>query len=365
MAQDKLLEIDEIKTADVTASFDIQCSASQSPDAVGQMRRVTTKGRKFALHFDPRTIVLGKFGQFFLYTFFLEDLQAGQKRWYQCTAQVSSRGAFLDRNIVVLFRVSHGANVDEGELELPVHSIAKQDFIGVVTRDIPAKANLSSPSGLEVTVHNLLSEMDVVVDGKVQVSSDHPNYWKAVGLCDLGDGKQFRVRAGETRVIQLQIEPKKLPALLSTLTSVKPDGQHERLNVEVSYASDFGGPNRILLVPIQVRFVPSLASLVVALFAGSFLGTIAGQLLPNAWQGTKTVLKTAAKALVFSLVAELFAMLLVALGSRFVIIQFDLDPWQFLPVFFIGFVVSGGKEVLKYLGFTKQSTEDKRLEEGT
>ncbi|MCU1348336.1 MAG: hypothetical protein JWO56_1366, partial [Acidobacteria bacterium] len=48
--------------------------------------------------------------------------------------------------------------------------------------------------------------------------------------------------------------------------------------------------------------------------------------------------------------AELFAMFLVGHGSKFVILHFDLDPWQFLPAFFIGFAISGGKEVLSYIG---------------
>ena len=122
----------------------------------------------------------------------------------------------------------------------------------------------------------------------------------------------------------------------------------------LSYSSDLGGVQRTKPVNIVVRFVPSLISLIVALLGGSLVGTVAAQFLPGTWKGFYAMGQRAARGIVFSFVAELFAMLLVALGSKFVILQFDLDPWQFLPVFFIGFAISGGKEVLSYIGLVKQ-----------
>ncbi len=134
---------------------------------------------------------------------------------------------------------------------------------------------------------------------------------------------------------------------------MKPDAVHETVTALISYSSDYGGVQRTKPVNIAVRFTPSLISLIVALFGGSLLGTLAAQFLPGTWKGLRTVAHMAARGIIFSLVAELFAMLLVALGSKFVILQFDLDPWQFLPVFFIGFAISGGKEVLSYIGLVK------------
>jgi hypothetical protein len=145
-----------------------------------------------------------------------------------------------------------------------------------------------------------------------------------------------------------------LTTLLATLGSVKPDAVHETITAVISYRSDLGGVQRTKPVNILVRFVPSLISLIVALFSGSLLGTLAAQFLPGTWKGFYPMGQKAARGIVFSVVAELFAMLLVALGSKFVILQFDLDPWQFLPVFFIGFAISGGREVLIYMGLVKQ-----------
>ena len=133
---------------------------------------------------------------------------------------------------------------------------------------------------------------------------------------------------------------------------MKPDAVHETVTAVISYKSDLGGVQRTKPVNIVVRFVPSLISLIVALFAGSLVGTLAAQFLPGTWKGFNAMARMAARGIVFSFVAELFAMFLVALGSKFVILQFDLDPWQFLPVFFIGFAISGGKDVLSFIGLT-------------
>ena len=55
------------------------------------------------------------------------------------------------------------------------------------------------------------------------------------------------------------------------------DAAHENVTAVVSYRSDLGGVQRTKPVNIVVRFVPSLISLIVALFAGSLTGTLAAQ----------------------------------------------------------------------------------------
>src|SRR5215472_16026915 len=179
--------------------------------------------------------------------------------------------------------------------------------------------------------------------------------YQTINEVKLSDGKKVRIHPGETIAVQLQLTPKRVPALLSTRTSVKPHGTHDNLQVTVNYASAFGGANHEQTKDVGVRFAPSLLNLVVALLCGSLFGTAAAQLLPGMWKGWKDTGQKALRGLLFALVAELFAMLLAALGSKFILIQFDLDPWQFLPVFFIGFAVSGGKEVISYLGLSQAS----------
>lgn len=356
-AVERVLVFDDVKKTDLQANFQSDCVATQPPANFKHLQRVPTKTNAFFLYFDPSLIEPAKFGKYFDYTFYVAVNGANPAVWYSCGAQVYTQGAFLDRSETAHFTVKVGNVTDDGALDVPLHSIASLHFIEITSVTKPAKVDLSQSTGIELSLHNLLPDQDLLVDTTIQVTASHPDYWVTmanVKLDDAGSKDVIRIRPGDTSLVRLHLQPQKLPTLLATLGSVKPDAVHETVTAVISYQSDLGGVGRTKPVNIAVRFVPSLLSLIVGLFAGSLLGTVAAQFLPGTWKGFYAMGQRAARGLVFSIVAELFAMLLVALGSKFVILQFELDPWQFLPVFFIGFGISGGKEVLSYIGLVKQ-----------
>lgn len=356
-AVERVLAFDDVRTTDLQANFQCDCVATQPPAGFQKLQRVPTKSNAFFLYFDPSLTEPARFGKFFDYTFYVAPAGANSSVWYTCGTQVYTQGAFLDRSETVHFFVSIGGVNDNGVLDVPLHSIASRDFLEVTSTTSPAKVDLSQSNGIELSLHNLLPDQDLLVDPEIQATASHPGYWISTANVKLEDGlskEVVRIHPGETSLVRIRLEPQKLTTLLATLGSVRPDAVHETITAVLSYRSDLGGVLRTKPVNIAVRFAPSLISLIVALFGGSLLGTIAAQFLPGTWKGLYAVGQRAARGIVFSFVAELFAMLLVALGSKFVILQFDLDPWQFLPVFFIGFVVSGGKEVLSYMGLLKQ-----------
>lgn len=356
-AVDRVLVFDDVRTTDLQANFQCDCVATQPPAGFQKLQRVPTKTNAFFLYFDPSLTEPARFGKFFDYTFYVAAAGANPPVWYTCGTQVYTQGAFLDRSETVHFTVHIGATTDDGVLDVPLHSIASRDFIEVTPKTNPAKVDLSQSTGIELSLHNLLTDQDLLVDPEIQATASHPGYWvsmKDVKLEDARPDDEIRIHPGDTALVRLRLEPQKLTTLLATLGSVKPDAVHENVTAVLSYRSDLGGVLRTKPVNIAVRFAPSLVSLIFALLSGSLLGTVAAQFLPGTWKGLYAMGRRAARGIVFSFVAELFAMLLVALGSKFVILQFDLDPWQFLPVFFIGFVVSGGKEVLSYMGLARQ-----------
>ncbi len=352
-----MLVFDDVKKTDLQANFQSDCVATQPPANFQKLQRVPTRTNAFLLYFDPTQIEPARFGKFFDYAFYVAAADASPAVWYTCGTQVYTQGAFLDRSETVHFTVHVGGATDDGALDVPLHSIASRDFIEIATTTKPAKVDLSQSSGIVLSLHSLLVDQDLLVEPSVEATASHPGYWVStanVKLAAAGSKDVIRIHPGDTSLVRLQLEPRKLPTLLATLGSVKPDAVHENVTAVISYRSDLGGVLRTKPVNMVVRFVPSLISLIVALFGGSVLGTLAAQFLPGTWKGFSAMAHMAARGIVFSFVAELFAMLLVALGSKFVILQFDLDPWQFLPVFFIGFAISGGKEVLRYIGLVKQ-----------
>jgi hypothetical protein len=356
-AIERVLVFDDIKKTDLQATFQSDCVATQPPADYQKLQRVPTKTNAFFLYFDPSLIEPARFGKFFDYSFYLAVAGANPPVWYSCGTQVYTQGAFLDRSETAHFTVQIGNAVDDGALDVPLHSIASRDFIEITSATNPAKVDLSQSTGIELSLHNLLPDQDLLVETSIQATASHPGYWVSTENVKLEyalSKEVIRIHPGDTSLVRLQLEPKKLPTLLATLGSVKPDAVHETVTAVLSYRSDLGGVLRTKPVNIAVRFAPSLLSLIVALFSGSLIGTLAAQFLPGTWKGFYAMGQKAARGIVFSFVAELFAMLLVALGSKFVILQFDLDPWQFLPVFFIGFAISGGKEVLHYMGLVKE-----------
>lgn len=361
---ERVLVFDDVKKTDLQANFQSDCVATQPPANFQQLQRVPTKTNAFFLYFDPSLIEPARFGKFFDYTFYVAATGAKPPVWYSCGTQVYTQGAFLDRSETAHFTIQVGDVIDDGALDVPLHSIASRDFIEITLVTNPAKVDLSQSTGIELSLHNLLPDQDLLVEPSVHATASHPGYWVStenVKLQDAMSREIIRIGPGDSSLVRLQLEPKKLPTLLATLGSVKPEAAHENITTVLSYRSDLGGVLRTKPVNIAVRFAPSLISLIVALLAGSLVGTLAAQFLPGTWKGLYAMGQMAARGIVFSFVAELFAMLLVALGSKFVILQFDLDPWQFLPVFFIGFAISGGKEVLSYIGLVKQqkaSTEN-------
>jgi hypothetical protein len=356
-AVERVLVFDDVKKTDLQANFQSDCVATQPPSNFQRLQRVPTKTNAFFLYFDPSLIEAARFGKFFDYTFYVAAAGTRPPVWYSCGTQVYTQGAFLDRSETAHFTIQLGGVVDDGSLDVPLHSIASRDFLEISSVTTPAKVDLSQSTGIELSLHSLLPDQDLLVETAIQATASHPGYWVSTSNVRMQDAMSkdvIRIRPGDTSLVRLRLEPNKLPTLLATLGSVKPDAVHENITAVVSYRSDLGGTQRMKPVNIAVRFAPSLISLIVALLTGSLLGTLAAQFLPGTWKGLYVMGQHAARGIVFSVVAELFAMLLVALGSKFVILQFDLDPWQFLPVFFIGFAVSGGKEVLSYIGLVKQ-----------
>ncbi|MEA2328426.1 MAG: hypothetical protein QOE68_3385, partial [Thermoanaerobaculia bacterium] len=287
-AVERVLVFDDVKKTDLQASFQSDCVATQPPSNFQKLQRVPTKAHAFFLYFDQSLIEPARFGKFFDYTFYVAVAGANPPVWYTCGTQVYTQGAFLDRSETVHFTANVGGAIDDGALDVPLHSIASRDFIEITSVTTPARVDLSQSTGIELALHSLLSDQDLLVDPSVQATASHPGYWVSTANVKLEYALSkdvIRIHPGDTSIVRLQLEPKKLPTLLATLGSVKPDAVHENVTAVLSYKSDLGGVQRTKPVNIAVRFAPSLISLIVALLTGSLMGTLAAQFLPGTWKG--------------------------------------------------------------------------------
>lgn len=348
---DLTLELDPVNNQNVDVSFKPAIGVPADKPADTDLKEMTdtlTLRHKYRVYADPRDIAPGKFSTFFLYDIYAFDTAA--QRWSKFEVKAIPR-PFVDTRQTVHFTLTRAQSNDEGSIDLPLHSFGGQ-LINVPSPSSPLKVGVSSGGSVELQIQNLSPALAVTVSKEAQLRIQNSRLWDSkTGEIELNGGKDLSLSPGGSSSVTFSVIPNRMQALLATLTSLKPEQAHDHLSLQITYAAAEGGVGKSSgELNIPVRFEPSLLNLIAALVIGSLLGMFASQFLPGVWQGWRTLPKQAGRALLFSAVAEIIAMLLVGLGSRFVIFTFDLDPWQFLPVLVIGLLVSGGKKLLDVIG---------------
>lgn len=354
-AQSELtLQFDPVNNQGVDVTFEpaIGVATDKPSDAdLKEMTDTLTLRHKYRIYADLRDIAPGKFSTFFLYDIYALDTAA--QRWSKFEVKAIPR-PFVDTRQTVHFTLTRIQASDEGSIDLPLHSFGGQ-LLSASPQGFPLKVSVSSGGALELRVQNPSPTLAVTVSKQAQLRISSSKLWDSkTSDIELNGGKDLSLGPGATSSVTFSVVPNKMHALLATLTSLKPEQAHDHLWLQITYAAEQGGVVKSTgELDIPVRFEPSLLNLFAALVIGSLLGTFASQFLPGVWQGWRTLLQQAGRALLLSVVAEIIALLLVGLGSRFVIFTFDLDPWQFLPVLVIGLLVSGGKKLLDVIGIGK------------
>src|SRR5205807_1647616 len=190
------------------------------------------------------------------------------------------------------------------------------------------------------------------VVSRAEIYFGHPGFWNPPsGLIALSNKEEIIIQSGSSETLHLDLHPHRIYALFATWKHVKPDEGNDTVSLKIVYTSQFnpGIPHEILIL-IPIRFIPSFPNLGVFLLMGLMLGTLVRQMFFRIPIASLATLKTLATNLIFVVGIEALAMALVFLGSKFVLFGLELDPWQTITVFLIGFFVGlGGKKTLDAL----------------
>lgn len=334
--------------SDLGVTLQPDCKTTTQPALDGMRKALTTQGH-FALYFDPDSIkpLPGVASGGFRYTFYVADRRGPSLEWTLCDTQVFPHGPFFDGNQQVPFKIVADGVEETGVMEnVPFHSLANNYFLEFIKPSAPTPIELSGTKELPIPLRSLVKDIPVTIARQVTVKSDNPGYWDS--WAEAGLPAVTNLTNKDTTVNVSAPPLRVMKVLFGTLTSLKPDAAHDKITVTLHYRCGLG-VDRYQPIEIPVRFVPTLPSLLFALFAGSVLGTLAGQTLPGVWKGWRPAAERAGRAILLSALAEAFAFLLVAQGSKFTLFDIELDPRQFLSVFFIGLFVSGGRALFKLL----------------
>jgi hypothetical protein len=329
---DVTLTLTNVSHGDVSVTFDPDLARTVNApplQLLPQMKRSVNTHHRLRLYCDIENISEDKFGRTFNYRFILasEDLS----RWWEINETVRPTSKFIDRLEAVTYSAKAADLEDEGTIELPMHSSLGIDLIKVVPKSSPAPINISGGSA-EVDITNLSPDLGIRLDPPiVQMNSENWNTVPSISI--------LPVEAGSVSKLSIPLSPRRMKALFATFQSIKPETVHDTVRVTFYYASQYSGIKRKLDLDVNVHFEPSYWSLMAVLLAGAVFGVVLIQFFGSTWEWP-AFRKKLVQGILVTVLTELFAFLLVAGGSKFVLFKFELAPDQVLSAFFIG--VLGG-----------------------
>lgn len=269
-------------------------------------------------------------------------------------------GSFEDQRVAVRLTISDASASDDDEVSLPVASapgLEPGPLVKVELREPLGYVSLGGAAEIQIVLRNPNRSMSVLVPSDIEVSSDRNKLWKGVPVV-VGPAYPITLAPGATQTVRVRVEPDAWEAIQTSIIPTSSDKPHTALRIKVPYANAlFQQRAGVVEMELPVRFRPSIFSLGSALGIGVLLGSlvllISRKVLPvSRWS------RAALTALIVAIVLELVGIFMVANSSKFVIFNFDLDPWQTLPVMLLG-VATGllGFEAAKLLRVLKEEAK--------
>ncbi len=304
---------------------------------------IPTKQKLFRVYVDIGSISSDRIHGFYRYKFYVKaQNQPGGQAGSLFDVRVHPVGDFDDCRRTVRFSVTRGNDRDTGEIDLPIHGFSSKDFISASASNTLQKVELRGDTPIAIEVEDTLEDYSLILTGIPEVASDHAKYWKSppsAHLLPLNSSEVEIPRKTKTRAVELTVSPKPFTVLGASLTSINPLASQDTIHLGMKYHVEQGGVDRSIDLPIKIRFVPSIWWLLLMVCLGSALGSLVALLDPKGAPGMRNWLKALTAGLILALIVELLGVILVSGGSKFVLLGFDLDPFQIFPVITAGFIV--------------------------
>jgi hypothetical protein len=247
-------------------------------------------------------------------------------------------GTFHDKNVQVKLTISDGTVSDHDDISLPIASapgVGPLPKLTIQHREPLAAVTLGGETEILLTVQNHNAESAMIVPAELTVDSDHPRLWRTPPAI-VGATFPLSVPPGARQTIRLRLEPDPWQAVRASFVPSSNDKPHTVIRLRWAHANPlFNQREMVSDTELPIRFHPSVFALLAALIGGVLLGSVVLYLRQRTMP-FRNWSRAAVTALAASLVLELIAVFLVANNSKFVIFNFDLDPWQTLPVVLLG-----------------------------
>lgn len=248
-------------------------------------------------------------------------------------------GSFEDARVPVTLTITDGNASDDDGVSLPVASapgLEPKPLVSIEPRVKPEPISLGGVSEIGLDLRNPSKVVSVQIPSPITITPADAGFWRSPPA--ITNATYPLTIAPNTAVqVTVRLEPKTRRAVETSLVPSVKEKEHSTLRIAIPYANaQFRERSGVAELKLPVRFHPGIYVLVGSLFAGVVLGSLIPALAP-ARRPRGHWWRAAATAAVVAIALEALGMILVANNSKFMVFNFDLDPWQTLPVLLLGF----------------------------
>jgi hypothetical protein len=317
-------------------------------DAVGQSEH-------FRLYLGVRGGFFDPDSRLFKYNLLTQRVgdSADATRW---EVKAESVGQFPDQFRDLHFRLTGAGVEDNGTLRLALHSVkGGSELVWKPDSDV-FEVELGGDRRLPLQVENTLPEMTLTI------KNIYPSYRDA----SLWAGGSPQVLGGPSATGPALVVPEatgKAVKLADVVVRANPwhvvqatffsgnRREQTRVPVVITYAVQSGGRERNLEFEVPIRFVPTLWVILLALLLGSGLGMVVRLTEKKKRATSRAWWSVWLAGLAGAVLADLVGVVLVYYGSKFVLLKFELDPYNIPQVALMAALVAW--RGLEYVGLKK------------
>jgi hypothetical protein len=270
------------------------------------------------------------------YEFYFQRSTGGPTTRFKVKAVPSGR--LQDQWQQISFDIESGSVRDTGSISLPL--AGSDSFQAVENASEPRQeVHLRGTSTIILKLKNGLPNSDIILEPPQELIDYDERLWYSPPKLKRIDSAQIRVPGGRTTALHYEVRPRPMEAVARSFFKVRPTDEHASLQLAVPYRNaHINDRSGQLEASIALRFKPILLLLGAGLLGGWALGSIARLLQSKQRRDRQAWTRSSATGLAVALIVEVVALFMVAMQSRFVFFDFELNPWETFPTVIIGLV---------------------------
>lgn len=231
-----------------------------------------TGDQAYRLYVDLNSIQTITFSAFTFDAYLVDERETPAKT-YKYAITGNPTGNFRDEAIRVVFHIKDANGSSGGWLYIPVYSAVKSDLLAVTAQKALFSVSVSRNNPIAIDLRNLPDTLAIQIT-EIVAQPRCSWCWSSI-TSPVTAQNPLNIDAGSSAPLEVDFLAKAVPALLHSAPIVQPDVPHDIVNLTVKYHTEPGGSEREQVIPVEVRFTPTIWALILMLVCGIVLGIAA------------------------------------------------------------------------------------------